>query len=131
MTEGYPKYKKSAHLAEVGVNIVSSLINESFGWIFKRNHQETDFGIDGYIEVVRENGSVTGKMLAVQIKCGSSFFLEENRWGYVYRGEKKHFNYLSNCPIPVLILLCDPVSKDVLWEVFDLKKTERTKKHGN
>jgi hypothetical protein len=33
-------------------------------------------------------------MLACQIKCGKSFFKESNRWGYVYRGETKHFNYL-------------------------------------
>ncbi|WP_405599895.1 MULTISPECIES: DUF4365 domain-containing protein [unclassified Pseudoalteromonas] len=39
--------------------------------------------MDGYIEVVSEGGYVTGKMFAVQIKCGSSFLSEENRWGYV------------------------------------------------
>ncbi|WSN90843.1 hypothetical protein VUP52_00685 [Escherichia coli] len=34
--------------------------------------------------------------------------------GYVYRGENKHFNYLSNCPIPVLVLLCKPEKRSVL-----------------
>lgn len=56
------------------------------------------------------------------------FFSEENRWGYVYRGENKHFNYLSNCPIPVLVLLCNPEKKEVFWECFDPIKIERTKK---
>lgn len=128
MGEGFPKYSKSAQTGELGVNLVASVVSESLGWIFKRNHQETDFGIDGYIEVVREDGCVTGKMMAVQIKCGSSFFSEENRWGYVYRGENKHFNYLSNCPIPVLILLCNPITKNIYWELFDPIKTERTDK---
>jgi hypothetical protein len=127
MSNGYPKYSKSAQSGELGVNIVNEVVTENLGWVFKRNHQESDFGIDGYIEVVSEDGYVTGKMFAVQIKCGSSFFSEENRWGYVYRGENKHFNYLSNCPVPVLILLCDPTERKVYCECFDPLKTEKTK----
>ncbi|WP_244576067.1 DUF4365 domain-containing protein, partial [Escherichia coli] len=118
MIDKFPKYQKEAQLGELGVNIVKSVINENFGWIFKRNHQEMDFGIDGFIEIVRDDGAVTGKMLAVQIKCGASFFSEENRWGYVYRGENKHFNYLSNCPIPVLVLLCKPEKKRSVLGMF-------------
>lgn len=127
MSNGYPKYTKPAQSGELGINIVTEVVTEKLGWIFKRNHQEFDFGIDGYIEVVREDGCVTGRMLAVQIKCGSSFLSEENRWGYVYRGESKHFNYLSNCPVPVLILLCDPTDRKVYWECFEPIKTEKMK----
>nr|WP_256137147.1 DUF4365 domain-containing protein [Escherichia coli] len=74
MIDKFPKYRKEAQLGELGVNRVKSVINENLGWIFKRNHQEMDFGIDGFIEIVRDDGAVTGKMLAVQIKCGASFF---------------------------------------------------------
>ncbi|HCN5338910.1 TPA: DUF4365 domain-containing protein, partial [Escherichia coli] len=91
---------------------------------------EMDFGIDGFIEIVRDDGAVTGKMLAVQIKCGASFFSEENRWGYVYRGENKHFNYLSNCPIPVLVLLCKPEKKKCFGNVLILSKLKEQKNHG-
>ena len=127
MLNGYPKYSKSAQLGELGVNIVNEVVTEKLGWIFKRSHQEADFGIDGYIEIVSEDGYVTGKILAVQIKCGTSFLSEENRWGYVYRGENKHFNYLSNYPVPVFILLCDPTERNVYCEFFDPLKTEKTK----
>ncbi|MEY9004316.1 DUF4365 domain-containing protein [Escherichia coli] len=51
MIDKFPKYRKEAQLGELGVNIVKSVINENFGWIFKRNHQEMDFGIDGFIEM--------------------------------------------------------------------------------
>ena len=101
MSNGYPQFSRSAQQGERGVNVVSRIVNENFGWIFKRNHQEHDFGIDGQIEVITPTGSVTGQMLAVQIKYGKSFFQEKNRWGYIYRGELKHFNYLSNYPIPI------------------------------
>lgn len=49
MIDKFPKYQKEAQLGELGVNIVKSVINENFGWIFKRNHQEMDFGIDGLV----------------------------------------------------------------------------------
>lgn len=58
-------------------------------------------------------------MLAVQIKYGKSFFQEKNRWGYVYRGELKHFNYLSNYPVPVLIIICHPESEECYWVRFE------------
>src|ERR1022692_4509082 len=94
--DGFPQYAPSAKQGNLGVSIVSRIVDEDLGWLFKRNHQEHDFGIDGQIEVVTKAGAVTGQMLGCQIKCGTSFFKERNRWGYVYRGETKHFNYLAN-----------------------------------
>jgi hypothetical protein len=127
MNYGYPRLTKSAQKGEIGVNIVSRIVNETFGWLFKRNHQEHDFGIDCQIEVVTQDGIVTGQMLAMQIKYGSSFFQEKNRWGYVYRGELKHFNYLSNYPIPVIITICHPKSEECYWVKFDAEETNLTK----
>ena len=106
--QGFPQYAPSSKQGNVGVSIVSRIVEDKFGWLFKRNHQEHDFGIDGQIEVVTDEGAVTGQMLACQIKNGPSFFRESNRWGYIYRGETKHFNYLANCSLPVIIVICDP-----------------------
>ena len=104
--------------------MVSHIVSDQFEWLFKRNHQEHDFGIDGQIEFVTPAGTVTGKMIATQIKYGKSFFTEQNRWGYVYRGERKHFNYLANYPIPVIICICDPKSGKCHWVRFEADKTE-------
>jgi hypothetical protein len=121
-----PQYSNSAKLGDLGVSIVARIVSDSFGWLFKRNHQEHDFGIDGQIELVTESGAVTGQLLAVQIKCGKSFIKETNEWGYVYRGERKHFNYLVNYPIPVMIVLCDPDSSECYWTQFPPEATEST-----
>lgn len=126
MKSGFPHYSNSAKLGELGVSIVSKTISDAFGWLFKRNHQEHDFGIDGQIELVANDGSVTGQLLGVQIKCGKSFLKETNKWGYVYRGERKHFNYLSNYPLPVIICLCDPDSSESYWVLFRTEATEPT-----
>ncbi len=126
MTNGYPQFHRSAQQGERGVSVVSRIVNETFCWLFKRNHQENDFGIDGQLEVVTQDGFVTGQMLAVQIKYGKSFFKEKNKWGYVYRGELKHFNYLSNYPVPVLIVICHPESEECYWVKFEPKQTQTT-----
>ncbi|MDD5299718.1 MAG: DUF4365 and DUF1817 domain-containing protein [Gallionella sp.] len=127
MTSGFPTYTHGAKQGERGVNLLSGIVHDEFGWLFKRNHQEHDFGIDAHIEVVQDDGAVTGQMLGIQIKHGASFTKEKNRWGYVYRGELKHFNYLSNYPLPVIIVLCDPESGECYWETFSPEKTTRTK----
>lgn len=118
---------QSARLGERGVNIVSRIINEGFSWLFKRTHQEHDFGIDGYIDVISTDGQVTGQMLGVQIKCGKSFFQEKNDTGYTYRGEAKHFNYLANHPVPVVIVICHPDTEDCYWVEFDPEACRKTK----
>lgn len=125
MTKGFPTYSKAARAGDQGVEVVSRIINENFGWLFKRNHQEHDFGIDAQVEVILDNGAVTGQILALQIKNGPSFFNEKNRWGYVFRGEQKHFNYLANYPVTVLIVLCHPKSNDCYWVRFDPAATSR------
>lgn len=126
MSDGFPKFAHSAKQGERGINLVSRVVSDNFGWLFKRNHQEFDFGIAAQIEVVTDSGAVTGQMVAVQIKFGKSFFEEKNQWGYVYRGECKHFNYFSNYPIPVLIVICHPDSGDCYWVHFQPEQTQIT-----
>lgn len=128
MTSNFPKMSKAARTGDIGVNMVARIASDDFGWIFKRNPQEYDFGIDGQFEVVTDSGSVTGQIAAVQIKCGTSFFSEKNKWGYVYRGENKHFNYLSAYPTIVLIVLCNPDSEECYWVKFDPTHTVGTPK---
>lgn len=119
MNNHQPRFTHAAQQGERGVNLVASIFFDDFGWIFKRNHQEHDFGIDGQVEVVTNDGGLTGQILAVQIKFGKSFFQEKSQLGYVYRGEAKHFNYLSNYPIAVVIVICHPDTKQCYWVKFD------------
>jgi hypothetical protein len=128
MTSAFPQFSRSAKLGEKGVSIVSKVVNDDFGWIFRRNPQEHDFGIDGQVDIVTPEGAVTGQVLAVQIKCGKSFLEERNQWGYVYRGEQKHLNYLANYPLPVIVVICDPESGEAYWELFKATIAEPTEK---
>ncbi len=131
MNTGFPQFSRSAQHGERGVNVVSRIVNETFGWLFKRNHQEHDFGIDGHLEVVKMDGSVTGQMLAVQIKYGKSYFQGKARWGYTYRGELKHFNYLANYPIPVIVVICHPDNEECYWVHFLPEQARKTESGWN
>jgi len=124
MTRGFPMYTPAARKGEAGVSLVSKIVTDKLGWIFRRHHQELDFGIDGQIEIVTDEGAVTGQCLAVQIKYGRSFFMEKTQWGYVYRGATKHFNYLANYPTVVLVIICHPASKVCYWVAFEPEATE-------
>jgi hypothetical protein len=126
MPDGFPQYGPSAKQGNRGVMIVSRIVDGNFGWLFKRNHEEHDFGIDRQIEIVTDEGAVTGQMLACQIKCGKSFFCEKNRWGYVFRGKTKHLNYLANYPLPVIIVICDPETNEGYWVLFQTGDAEVT-----
>jgi hypothetical protein len=126
MSVRFPQVTQAARTGERGVNVVSRIINDGFGWLFKRNHQEHDFGIDGQVEVVISSGLVTGQMISVQIKYGKSFFQEKSRWGYIYRGEIKHLNYYSNYPIPILIIIGHPDNDECYWVRFEAGATQRT-----
>jgi hypothetical protein len=122
----FPRRTDASKIGKTGVDIVASIVNEQLGWLFRQNHQEDDFGIDGYVDVVLDDGSVTGQSIAVQIKTGPSFFETKTLAGYVYRGDPKHLNYYLNHQAPIIIILCNSESKTCYWEVFEAEKTEGT-----
>ena len=51
----------------------------------------------------------------MQIKCGLSFFKEQNDEGYIFRAPVATVNYWLNLSLPVIVCLCNPVSNDIFW----------------
>ncbi len=112
----YPKYIKSNKTGRDGFNILTKVVERELGWVVRRNHQEDDFGIDAYFDIIID-GFVTGKSIAVQIKSGNSYLKEVNDDFWIFTGERKHLNYYLNHDIPVLIVLIDMASEIAYWEV--------------
>lgn len=119
MSRFFPKVNKKNFTSDSGVNYVSTVINDELGWIFRKNNNETDYGIDGFIDIVTEDGLVTGQSFAVQIKSGSSFFKQKTGNGFVYYGESKHLNYYRNQQLPLLLIICSPEDKICLFTIFE------------
>ena len=127
MTERlFPQRTAAQATGEQGITIFALLVQRELGWQFRRTPQESDFGIDGYIDIVTPEGYVTGKSLAVQIKTGASYFSEMSAGAWVYRGNVKHLNYYINAGLPVLLVLVHPDREAAWWRVFDAYETDRS-----
>ena len=80
----YPEVTDEDRLGSKGMRIVQDIVEDSLDWVF-RSQITRDLGIDAHIEIITKKNEATGKIIAVQIKCGESFFSESNEDGYVFR----------------------------------------------
>jgi Domain of unknown function (DUF4365) len=67
-----------------------------WGWVF-REQTVSDFGIDAHVEPYGDEGA-SGRLLALQIKSGPSWFEEPVTAGWVYRGKDRHLRYFYVAP---------------------------------
>lgn len=104
-----------------GVSKCSYLFAQN-NFIF-REQTISDYGIDALIET-KEESSPTGKLIAVQIKSGDSFFKETDGENIVFRVDEKHRNYWINHSLPVIIVLYSPSLDECIWEVVNQQTLE-------
>lgn len=96
-----------------GIHAVG-LIFTRLDWIF-REQPTSDYGIDGQAEKRNPDGKAGGKLIALQIKSGSSYFRARGD-GYVYYGEARHREYWTNYSLPVFLILHNPITNITLWQ---------------
>ncbi len=84
-----------------------------WGWAF-REQPVPDFGIDAHVEPF-DSEEPSGKLIALQIKAGPSYFEEPVSGGWVYRDGDKHLRYWLRHSLPVVLLLHDPDSGTTYW----------------
>ena len=97
----------------MGVNAVAEAMAK-IGQIWRETPM-ADVGIDGQVEYVNSEGLATGRMIAVQIKSGPSFF-KESKGDWVFYPEEKHRFYWERYPLPVLIIIHNPETNLSYWE---------------
>lgn len=98
----------------LGVSKVQLIVYEKLHWIF-REQPIDDCGIDAHIELMDDN-CATGKLIAVQIKSGESYFKNESNNEVVNYIEDKHLNYWKSNVLPVIIVLYNPKTEECIWE---------------
>lgn len=109
----FPKYRQTNSQERLGVNAVAETMAK-IGQIWRETPM-ADVGIDGQIEYVSPEGFATGRMIAVQVKSGSSFFKESNG-DWVFHPEEKHRFYWERFPLPVLIVIHNPDTNLSYWQ---------------
>ncbi len=97
-----------------GVDAIAIIIRDELGWVYRRQI-ESDYGIDAHTEVV-QNGKVTGKLFALQVKAGSSFFRERDGEDFVLRVSKDLADYWLAYSLPVVVVLYDPNERKSFWQ---------------
>ena len=110
----------------IGVNKCESEFLK-LGFIF-REQRVGDYGIDAIVEPKKQD-YLSGKLIAVQIKSGDSYFKEIDNDCVVFRGDIKHYNYWINHSLPVIIVLYSPNTDKCIWEVVN-KQTAQVCKSG-
>ena len=103
----------SARTGRLGVICVDRIVTEELGWIF-REQPTADYGIDAQVEIC-EGGRPTGRLIAVQIKSGSSWFARGDAEGFTYTGSLRHLDYWLEHSLPVILVLCDPAERRAYW----------------
>lgn len=108
----------------VGVSQVNLLVSKELCWIF-REQPTDDYGIDAHIEI-HDGVYATGKLIALQIKSGPSYFKECSADNVVFRGEEKHLSYWAKHSLPVIIVLFNPDTNECIWEHVSKEKITKT-----
>jgi len=108
------KFPKTKATGKLGVAFVTNVVFEA-GSIFREVPEDTDVGIDGYIEFV-ENDIATGTLVGVQIKAGPSY-LVRRRDGQYFQVEvsREDLNYWNAQPIPIALIAYDPQTSLSGW----------------
>ena len=114
---GSGKGRKFDPTEELGINAVQKAVL-TYGWIF-RDKRQADFGIDGEIEIVSDDQTVTGKLLGVQIKSGPSFFKDATGRELRFYATPDHRDYWLGYAVPVGIAFHNPDNDETIWQFTD------------
>lgn len=104
----------------------TQLIFERLGCIFREQPIE-DYGIDAHVEFI-EKGQATGKLIALQIKSGDSWFQEKNGNNIIFRGNNEHLEYWENHSLPVIVVLYKDSENTAYWQAVNNNTVQRTNK---
>jgi hypothetical protein len=119
-----PRIDAAFSQERLGVNVLASFAASS-GLVWRENHVK-DVGIDGQLEYVDELGFATGRIVAVQIKSGLSFFCHDDGESWRFYPEQKHRLYWERFPIPVILILNKPDTREAFW--VDVRQLYRSGK---
>lgn len=111
-----------------GVSAAQSIVYKDLGWFFTEQ-MVNDYGIDAIIEVAGQKYP-TGKVIAVQIKSGASYFINTTKEGVTFRFDERHKRYWLRYSDPVIVLLYHPDTQECIWEVVDKYTVKKVSDKG-
>jgi hypothetical protein len=117
------KYDSKNLVGDAGEHLVASFFLSRLGCIY-RKQPEADIGIDGEIEILKNDGESTGKIIKTQVK--SKKYLKLPKVEYI---ESRDYDYWRLLSLPVIVLLVDVDKNKIYWKrAEDLKKASKNYK---
>ena len=108
-----PKFPQTAATERLGIHAIAAIFAK-MGYIF-RETSTSDTGIDGYVEEVNEANEATGRLLALQIKSGTSYFNDSGNH-FVFYANDSHMKYWRLYPIPVVLCIHNPETDHIYFQ---------------
>jgi hypothetical protein len=104
---------------DCAVGAVDRIFTDDLGWMFTRN-EVREYGIDGHAQAVRDDGLVTGRLLATQVKGGVSRFRRPaaDGFGWAFWSDNDHLHCWLGYHVPVLVVLVRPGDGVAFWQVI-------------
>jgi len=113
------------HIVErQGVSLVQHRVAQELQWLF-REQPTSDLGVDAQVEVLR-NGKSSGRLLALQIKSGNSYFREQTDQGIVFRDDHQHLEYWLGHSLPVVLVVCRTDTGEAYWQHINSQSAVKT-----
>ena len=117
----FPK-RIDTHISEsISFNVVSSVLPKK--WIV-REVTERDYGVDLYVELVNNDGSVTGDMVALQIKSTQTIKFNSRNLSTFSGVKKSTVNYWLGLPVPVFLIVVELKTGNVYWSSVEVNNRE-------
>ncbi len=76
-----------------------------------------DTGFDGEIELAHD-GTVSGRILKVQVKSGLSYFVNRIGTSFEFSARESDVNYWTAANVPVILVLFDPAKGEGYWKAM-------------
>lgn len=133
MNDFFPTQSRSQRIGIDGAYQFGYDLSRHTGFMFVQTPQQYDYGLDGYIEAIGNNG-VSGKQIFVQLKSSSDAVIN-NKDIVLYFSDQKQFNYYSNIweqsNGAIVFFHINVLHKSIHWVAFDPKKAKITKAGWN
>jgi len=122
-------------VGERGVSAFTSAALD-LGWIVRRQNESVQ-GIDAQVEkvdmVARKNGApkqvATGRLIAVQIKSGESWFRRPTKTGgWWFPFTERERNLWLNHALPVIVAAYHPEHDEVCWQRISAATTTKPRR---
>jgi cellulose synthase operon protein C len=109
--------KRQLNVTEsLGLNAVEAILLR-MGWQ-PRDQRAGDYGVDLQAEMPRLDGTASGRLLALQVKAGPSYFTGNKREVQFY-ADKDHIDYWVGHSLPVVVVFHNTETEETIWQWAD------------